>query len=367
MGYFLLACLTAVALGCGETTVTGNDQAQASSVMSLKVKPTTVYLNQGDTAHLTTIARNTSGDTVEGYGVAWASRDTSVATVDSTGIVTLIATDGMTEVTATTKEPDQGPALADTSEVRAVTPVFSDGFESGDFSFSQNGYSWNPSQASVETSHPTDGDVVNSGDHAAAIRFGPNADGEDGFAFIQNDFVEEDLKEIWVSYRLYIPSNYRHREQSSTQNNKFFIVWGDPRSDKDAYMSVNLLRGNSDTDSNFRIVLDKGDEDIARTQEVVSPFITSNDLGEWHEFKAHLKVASGADTEDGVYQYWWDGSLLAENFSVDFYVDPDAVAEDPKNYFEHLRIWGWANSGYTEQTDFLVDEVMIFTEDPGWN
>ncbi|MDE2974593.1 MAG: Ig-like domain-containing protein [Gemmatimonadota bacterium] len=80
------------------------------------IDPPWLYLevhSPGDTARLTAAVINAEGDTVQDAEIAWASGDTAIATVDSTGLVTTVDY-GAVNVTATSD------SLADTARVEIV-------------------------------------------------------------------------------------------------------------------------------------------------------------------------------------------------------------------------------------------------------
>ena len=78
------------------------------------IDPEALYFEAlGDTARLSAVLVKASGDTAHSATVTWASVDTSIATVDTTGLVTSVGY-GVTEVTA------NSGSLADTVEVEVV-------------------------------------------------------------------------------------------------------------------------------------------------------------------------------------------------------------------------------------------------------
>ncbi|MBS1725989.1 MAG: Ig-like domain-containing protein [Armatimonadetes bacterium] len=77
----------------------------ASTITTLSVSPSTVSLDPGYTQSLTATAFDSTGATVliSASTLTWASSDTSVATVDSLGVVTAVAS-GSATITATETE-----------------------------------------------------------------------------------------------------------------------------------------------------------------------------------------------------------------------------------------------------------------------
>ena len=80
------------------------------------IEPPSLFIEApplGDTARLTAGVISAEGDTVKDVEVTWSSADTSIATVDSTGLVTTVDY-GTVEITATSD------SLADTAQVEIV-------------------------------------------------------------------------------------------------------------------------------------------------------------------------------------------------------------------------------------------------------
>ena len=99
----LVAFSTLSVLACGgdDTTgpQTGNGTATVASVVVTPVNATLVSL--GETVQLTASARDASGNTISGKTFTWSSSDQTIATVNSTGLVTAVA-NGAATITATT-------------------------------------------------------------------------------------------------------------------------------------------------------------------------------------------------------------------------------------------------------------------------
>ncbi len=85
------------------TTVPEKENRYQLCTDEIAVDPPSLYFEApplGDTARLTAAVINAEGDTVPDAAIAWSSADTTIATVDSTGLVTSVDY-GATRVTAT--------------------------------------------------------------------------------------------------------------------------------------------------------------------------------------------------------------------------------------------------------------------------
>ena len=159
--------------------------------------------------------------------------------------------------------------------------------------------------------------------------------------------------ELWVSFRVYIPQNYFHRVPIGTGNNKFFIidnnigtqyidfeVW--PRGDGSDRVSFN---------SSYNGVA-QGHIFPANDWTLGAP----EDRGKWHNYLLHLKLSTSTTANNGVVQAWKNGVLVMDFQGLPHYT-PAA------NYFGRGYIFGAANSGFNEDTELRLDDV-VFSDSP---
>jgi len=106
LGRILLA-VTALVAACGDE---GPTDPSARVPASITITPSSVTLAAiGQTVQLTAAARDQSGQIMTGVAITWASSDGSVATVDSTGLVTAVW-NGSVEITASSVSGVAGSA-----------------------------------------------------------------------------------------------------------------------------------------------------------------------------------------------------------------------------------------------------------------
>ena len=117
------------AVGNGVATVTATSRAATGSatvtveqaVRAVTVSPVAdTLVSLGDTVRLAAEARDGNGYAVAGSGFSWSSSDTTVATVDATGLVTAVA-NGAATVTATWEAVSGSATVTVEQAVRAVT------------------------------------------------------------------------------------------------------------------------------------------------------------------------------------------------------------------------------------------------------
>jgi len=344
--------VTAVCCGVSDTASVSVDQ----EVASVEVSPSSVSISPGESEQLSATAMDANGFPLSNADFTWTSSDSAISTVSNSGLVTGEAA-GSAIVYATAS----GASGSSSIDV-GVSPNggFADSFESGDLSKSEGGYAWgSTSSARVGVSNVR----PRSGTYSLEITFAGDPDlSADAFEF-QNFYLGEDLTEIWVEYYVWIPSNYFHRDADTSDNNKFFQVWGGNRSSTDKlWAAIELERGSQvDGNSRMRIIRDNN-FDISRTIDNTGSVVTDSERGSWSQLRFHARIGT-FDEKDGVMRVWWNGVLVSESSDVDLYQDP---AGGGVNFFESGRIFGWSNSGYSEDTTFYVDDFKIFSSDPGW-
>ena len=119
--------VTAMANGAATVTATSGSASGSAtvtveqSVRAVTVSPTADTLPAlGDTLRLAGEARDANGHAVAGAEFSWASSDTLVAMVDTTGLVTAIA-NGTATVTATSGSASESATVTVEQQVRGVT------------------------------------------------------------------------------------------------------------------------------------------------------------------------------------------------------------------------------------------------------
>ena len=247
----------------------------------------------------------------------------------------------------------------------AVTPVFSDGFESGDLKAASGGSWYNRTNAEVSK------EMARTGSHSLRFRYRGHAT-KDSTAEIRAR-VTKAAAEIWLEWYLLVPQNYAHRSTPAPANNKFWIVgyddklhggWQEPGG-WTARMELNPGQGSVVSKSRFvygNETSKASSENAAGTGPKVKQceVIDGADRGSWVRFGVHFKVASSISASDGEMHFYKNGKLLLSNEGFPW----GGVSETtPVDCFELL---GWSNSGFASDTVFYVDDVKLYTTDPGW-
>lgn len=239
---------------------------------------------------------------------------------------------------------------------QGASPIFFDSFESGDLNnpTTTTGGSWTNS-VNVSVSN----DRAYTGTYSLRFVFGPNAPDEDTWSE-QRFALGTNLQEIWLEYYIYIPTNYFHRDAPGTDNNKWMWLWGDVYSATNTHGASTWPTGNGDSDLFADYGKNEGPVGPAYGDSpVVYNFITDAERGQWNHFRWHSKMATTADSEDGLMEIWWNGVLVAQDLSMDIF-------SSTANYINEGYLLGYSNSGFTDQTLIYIDDFAVYATDPGW-
>jgi len=243
--------------------------------------------------------------------------------------------------------------------------VFADGFESGDLSHAEGGFSWLMCHAANDATCGVSADRARTGSHSFKLETEASPDGDDAFVFL--NFAMPQLQEVWIEFYLRVPDNFVHRDQAGPVNNKFFGVWGGSRQNPDFGMIAEFERSQTRPGESGAIrYLVYENEDLAGSQWVGfgTPVFTLDERGEWVQWRWHIRASSviGANAaHDGVIEIWKNGRLIHRNTEANLR-NPDPAA----NFMDKGRLMGWSNSGYDQRTAFYYDDMSFWTEDPGW-
>ena len=317
----------------------------------------------GGTMQVVAVARSATADTLPDRPVTWTSGAPGIAAVSTSGMVTGIAP-GRAGITATSGAVTVTDSITVVAPPPPVVPgvpaaqVFTDGFESGDFSQRQNGVSWvGTSWMDVTTT------VARTGSRSARFRQGDSREwSELRFGGLPR------LPEVFLQFYLYMPSG---AEQPSlgprvrvlgSRNDKFFRLWG---TDDAMYAAAPgnkvgaSLWGNGTDGSvgqEYEYTPDTGPqwgmgEGLNPVPRV--PFVTDANRGRWVRIRIHCKV-SGPDNRSGVIQMWADNTLLITSTRLQTYPPGGSP-----NSYTHGYLLGWANNGFQPGQYMYVDDVSI--------
>lgn len=241
--------------------------------------------------------------------------------------------------------------------VASVAPFFADDF-AGLQKNPAGGFTWSTTGARVTV-------ASFDGYNCLRFRYGPDAAGADSSAE-QGFRLGQQLQELWLEYWLHIPANFALRADFPA-NNKFLSLWPDNYSTTGETHVVTEFERNG-TDTSYARILGLGDmfytdgSSIRQGDAILtSNFISAARAGSWHRVRVHYRIASGPGQTDGVYEGWLGDERMWRSRT-----DWQFWSTGGLNYIGEGYFMGWANSGYTEETDFHLRSPRFYSVDPQW-
>ena len=197
------------------------------------------------------------------------------------------------------------------------------------------------------------------------------------------------VTEVWIEFWWYVPSNYAQRLHNNfnaaSANNKLLLVWNDTYSGATdwepgwefypnytngagaqvtgtgtswLWPTVNSTVNGSiitvPTPYTVNLAASAGDVYIGTGGYVVP--------GQWNQMRYHFKASSAYGNTDGVMEHWVNGTLVFQKTNGSFY----GAATPFYRTLHHGYLIGSANSGYTQETKFYIDDFKIYDQNPAW-
>lgn len=169
--------------------------------------------------------------------------------------------------------------------------------------------------------------------------------------------------EIWIRFWLKVPINFKH-SSNSPGNNKLFALWMDGYSSKGLGPTVIWEFWNDGAGgSKLAYHYSPGGYRTANGHKQHTQFIRyPDDQGRWMQIVMHVVQSSGDAANDGVielYRRWADESSFTRLHN-DQNADVAPPAGGPYGW-KAGYLMGWSNPGYSEPTEWLLDDFAIST------
>lgn len=198
---------------------------------------------------------------------------------------------------------------------------------------------------------------------------------------------EKGLRDVWVQYDLFIPENFsirdphpRSKARYGGAGDKEFVLFADKYSGSNPTFVLERLYRRSDlrdvdrkdtayTRVNFYY---NGPDGKRRSYEPLkggkkSTILVDPDLdkGHWQRRTLHVKMPSSRSSKDGIVELWVMRRAETPSPIVQKLVDEQSGGffGGDQNYLNRGYILGWNNTGYDQETVFLVDN-FILTDSP---
>ena len=256
--------------------------------------------------------------------------------------------------------------------------MFSEGFETGDLSYTGGGvFTWSaPNRTAVVSTG------AKSGSYSLSFLYpGDGTIGSDDRHFIEQRYtLANPQRELWYRYWLRVPSTFYHNSSGtsvgSSTNNKLFALWMDGYSSAGdgptvAWEYWPVSGGGSEVTIHWS----EGSYKTAGSHIQYTPFISiPGDRGRWMELVMHIKASTSRTLpigdssypyrtdNDGVIQMWrrWESEETFTKMHEVTTANIAAPAGGP-NGFKYGYFMGYANSAFSSDTEWLLDDLRIAT------
>jgi hypothetical protein len=247
---------------------------------------------------------------------------------------------------------------ADTTVFRpsgVVQPLFSDGFETGDYSHVENSYDWNATAGTPDQAGSmSDGASPHEGSWAGRFRQTTSA---------ENRLLEvggPSLSEYWWEYYIRVPTNYDHIDSPSSDNNKwaeFFLG-----ANRGATLVWSETERNSAQDGGSRWRINWGaDENFSHTTATDNGIVLPDDLGVYMRVRYHIRIQDqGSGNANAYIQIWKNDTKIFDGTSDTWPWQGEAMVHN------RWQVMGFNNGEFAEVITWYVDSVKLYDTDPGW-
>lgn len=208
---------------------------------------------------------------------------------------------------------------------------------------------------------------------------GENSWSEQRFAINTSSIGTKGLTEIWLQYDIYIPSNYFHRDLEPNGSNwvgggeKLLSLFADEYSNPNPTLILgqNMMRRSYDTgvpnttnpggsyqSGSFAVTRNGSRDFFQMWPDATKPTVNVKvDLGTWQRRTIHVVMPTSATSNNGVVEFW----IKRANGTVAKIIDEKQgwFYGGSQNYINGGYLLGWSNTGFDNDTYFLIDNVII--------
>ena len=229
----------------------------------------------------------------------------------------------------------------------------------------KRGFGWSEAQhGRTDSVVPVRDEASPSGCALAFIFQGSPDPADDGWAeqrFRLGKVNGESVRELFVGFVIKTPPNYEHRQPKGPNNNKMLRLWDRDYSKSMVHLGMSSVRrGNSDASAmivEYSTAKGTGTYNTGPWNPVFRP-------GGVDTVGFYVRLSSGANIPDGVIRVWWNRRLVYDHANL-----PLARVQQAPGSFNGLGngyLLGWADSGFTERTEFHVWRFILAPQPVPW-
>lgn len=232
--------------------------------------------------------------------------------------------------------------------------LVSDGFESGDRSYTENGFTWETGNTNVS--------VVSSIAHTGtySLRFSFGSEGAPEFAEQRWEFDGTEYDEIWISWYQYFPDGTENPSvgpeilRTASGNNKLIRVFAFGETVGGMGSETFPDSPSGDEQANLEAALTDGSTAIGGIDGTQCfGFLSDTNRGRWFQVEFYFRPNQSHTTPNGAAALYIDGALCSSFEALDSQITPtDGIGAG--------YIGGHQNGGYVNATSYVyVDDFKI--------
>ena len=325
----------------GDASLSVGAAASSTSIVTVTIDSTTVA--PGHSAQGRAVAMDALGNALTGKTVTWLSKNTAVATVSSSGVVTGVSA-GSAVITGTVDGIAGQASLTVNVPTVITAPAPTSGvYVSHNFEDGTLGPYYNPWGTAIDVvSDPT------GGGHGKVARFHyAAASADDNKALVPTNGFGIGLGDsVWFHGDFYLPATVNDVAGTSMRKLNYWGSINDGYHFREQFGMVLTLQGSQLEVTNTAV----GPSNLPSDYTYTPTYITK---GQWHTLDVQIKVNSSFAAQDGILRIWLDGAVVYNRTNMRW-TDP-LWTEDPATY--KWEAWG---VGYQMQSSSPYDEYRYW-------
>lgn len=232
-----------------------------------------------------------------------------------------------------------------------------------------NGFGWGEMRTGNTNGAPDSIVVVLDGRGpdgcAMAVIFQGDVSGADGWS--EPRFrIGGKPKEIFVGWIMASPPNYFHRDDTGPDNNKLLRLWDYDYNTSQIHVGMSTLPYAVGTSSygKSQMIVEFSSPGGGTGNFGMGPWKLAMQAGKIDTVGFYSKTASAVGAKDGVISVWWNRVSIFHRDTLPVTKAPPSA--NAYNGFGNGYILGWANSGFTERTEYRILRFIIAPKPPAW-
>ena len=230
--------------------------------------------------------------------------------------------------------------------------TFTDGFETGDFSHSEDGVRWTDHCAVVSGEKPMDGK------YSAKFLFPGDPNSTTDIGCVLYFSLNRYYNDFWIKFDVFFPRNWAPRDRDAQAHNKGPVMLASDNGWHDSLKAYSSYEAWNGTEHPTGCVsYNRGGFRGHRYPQLNGKYFLypdpAKDLGRWMNIVARIKFATSSDSNDGIFQIWKDGELGLSVTDANNYL----LNGKPGGNFGY--IFGPADTGFNVDTIIYIDNLVI--------